>query len=81
MEGNKRVKVMDMLPACLLMIVQPPDDDVLSKTELESDEEDTIVSNPINYSRAVSYCHHQLQVAVGRTGLTCGEGKRISKGH
>jgi hypothetical protein len=63
------------------MIAFPHDDIIVSKIELESDEEDTIVSNPINYSRAISYCHHQLQVAVGRTGLTCGEGKRISKGH
>jgi hypothetical protein len=44
MEGNKRVKVMDMLPACLLMIVQPSDDNVLSKTKLESDNKVTIVS-------------------------------------
>jgi hypothetical protein len=63
------------------MIAFPHDDIIVSKTELESDEEDTIVSNPINYSRAVSYCHRQLQVAVGQTGLTCGEGKRTSKGH
>jgi hypothetical protein len=44
MEGNERVEVVDMLLAHLSMTAQPPDDDVLSETELESDNKVTIVS-------------------------------------